>query len=467
MLASTVVLSGDSIAAASASWQSSSEGELEIDFAPPNQLGAGNYLETVTVNVCTDAACAHPIAGSPANVTVKYAVTGSALPPVSFYFPQPSGGFEADTADTSSETTTFTFYIKNIPPAGLYLLVTQPTGGFVTDVTNSVEPDSAGELVVTLTFTLQSPASLGSGYFNSSVSVAICYDQACTKPVSASPVRVPISYTVYLTQGKEYSLVSAAAAGGVSDLVYNSSRGSLYVTGLAGYPSTYSSAVTEVDPATGAVVSQQALQDGLSHVAVSDDGQYLYAASTTNSSIYRLQLPGLAADITIPLGSASTDWGIEANLAAGIAVAPGAAHTLAVALSHASGPNRSQGVVLFDDQTQRPQVLAPLGDYTRADSIAWGANAQTLFVSRESDELPEDWEIDNLGVDPSGVTLAGSINLTTSTDPSGQIVYASGKLYESTGFVRDANVPGRRWSDSVASDHSDSESLSHRLRDAR
>src|ERR1700675_5065166 len=82
-LSSSVTLSGDSVAAASATWQSNGEGELTIVFAPPDQLGAGNYTQTVTLNVCTDAACAHPIAGSPATVTVTYAVTGSALPPVS------------------------------------------------------------------------------------------------------------------------------------------------------------------------------------------------------------------------------------------------------------------------------------------------------------------------------------------------------------------------------------------------
>jgi hypothetical protein len=88
--------------------------------------------------------------------------------------------------------------------------------------------------------------------------------------------------------------------------------------------------------------------------------------------------------------------------------------------------------------SERAQVLAPLGNYTRADSIAWGANTGTMYVSRESDELPEDWEIDILSVDPSGVTLASSVNLTGTPDSSGSIVYASGKLYESTGFVRDA-----------------------------
>jgi hypothetical protein len=438
-LTGSVAFSGDYIATASASWQSSSEGELTIAFFSPDQLGAGNYSATVTVNVCSDTECAHPIQGSPAQVTVHYAVTGSALPPVSFYFTNPFSNFAATTSETSPETTNFTFDIKNVPPAGLYAVITQPKGGFVTGVSDSVTIDTAGELVVTLTMTLQSPASLGSGFFNSSVSVAICYDQACNNPVPGSPVSVPIYYEVYLTQGKEYSLVSSSAQG-ISDLAYDSASGSLYVTGLSGYNSGYSSAVTELDPVTGKILSQQSVPDGLRHIAVSDDGQFVYAASTTNSSIYRLNVPALTTDITIDLGSSSTDEGVEANIAGGIAVAPGAPRTLAVALSHAAGPNQSQGVAIFDDGTARPKVLAPLSNYTRADSIAWGANAQTLYDSRESDQQPEDWEIDALSVDSSGLTLSNSVGLTGTSDSAGLITYASGTLYESTGFLRDATT---------------------------
>ena len=436
MLTMIVTSSEDSVAAASATWKSNSYGDLTISFAPPVQVG--NYTPTVTVNVCTDTACAHPISGSPAQVFVHYSITGSTPPPVSFYFPQPGVDFQVTTSDTSPETANFDFYIKNVPPAGLYVQITQPENGFVQRVSDTVEPDSSGQLDVALILSLVSPASLGSGFFNSSVTVAICYDQACSNPVAGSPVSVPIEYEVYLTQGKEYSLVSSSV-GGISDLAYEASRGSLYVTGLAGYDnSIYSSAVTEVNPATGNSVTQLALGDGLSQIAVSDDGQYLYAASTTNSSIYRLVLPALTKDITIDLASASGGEGMEPNLAGGMAVAPGAPHTLAVALAHSSGSDQSQGVAIFDDGTERVQTLAPLGSYTSADRITWGANAGTLYASRESDQQPEDLEIDNLNVDPSGVTLVSSVNLTGTADTGGTLVYASGKLYESTGFVRDA-----------------------------
>jgi len=439
MLTSNVTLSGDQVATASVSWQSSGSGALTITFAPPTQLGAGSYSETVTFNVCTDSACAHPITAAPVMITVTYMVTGSALPPVSFYFPQPLTNFQATTSVTTPETTSFVFDIKNVPPAGLYLLITQPPGGFITNVTDTVEPDTAGDLVVTLNFTLASPASLGSGYFKSSVSVAVCYDQACKNAVTGSPVTVPIDYEVFLTQGKEYTLVSSTL-GGLSDLAYDSANQQLYVTSLAGYAAGSSGAVIQIDPATGNAASQQTITDGLATIALSDDGQFLYAGSKANSSVYRFTLPALQADITIPLGSASTPNGSDPNIAAQIAVAPSAAHTLAVALAHPTGPNFSQGIALFDDATELPLALAPLGYYASADFIAWGGTASTLYASRFSYQEPEDSEIDTVQAGPSGLTVQNAFSLIGGPDPGGAINYDSGEIYESTGFVRDAST---------------------------
>lgn len=436
-LYSGVAQSGDAVAQASAAWQTAGSGTLTVAFFPPAELGAGIYSETVTFNVCIDSACAQPITGAPVTITVNYTVTGSALAPVSFYFPQPITNFQATTSVTSAETATFEFIIQNVPPAGLFLVLTQPQGGFVTGVTDNVEPDSAGNLDVTINFTLVSPASLGSGYFKSSVSTAICYDRACQNPVTGSPVTVPIYYEVFLTEGKEYTLVSSSL-GGLSDLAYDSANQQLYVTTLAGYSAGTSGAVVQIDPATGNAIAQQTISDSLSTIALSGDGQLVYAGSKTNSSIYRLTLPALQSDITIPLGSLTTPTGSDPNIAAQIAVAPGAAHTLAVSLAHPTGPNFSQGIAVFDDAAERSQVIAPLGYFASADFIAWGSTASTLFASRYSYQLPQDWEIDALAVDSSGLSVQTAFNLTGGSDTGGLITYDNGNLYESTGIVRNA-----------------------------
>jgi len=303
---------------------------------------------------------------------------------------------------------------------------------------DTVSPDTSGQLDVTLNFTLASPASLGSGYFKSSISVAICYDSACTHGVAGSPITVPVQYEVFLTQGKEYTLASSSQ-GGVSDLAYDAINQQLYVTSLAGYSGGAPGTVSQIDPATGHTVAQASLSDDLATIAVSDDGQLLYAGSRTNTSIYRLTLPALQSDIAIPLGSGNTPLGPAPNIAAQMAVPPGAAHTLAVALTH-PGSIVSQGIVLFDDAVARTQAIAPLGDYTSADSIAWGASAATLYAYRVSDQLPLDREIDELQADASGLSVQNAFNLTGNVDTVGQIAYDGGTLYESSGFLRDAGT---------------------------
>jgi len=51
----------------------------EIRFVAASILGAGTYADTITVNVCIDAQCSKPIAGSPQSIAVNYTVTGNPI----------------------------------------------------------------------------------------------------------------------------------------------------------------------------------------------------------------------------------------------------------------------------------------------------------------------------------------------------------------------------------------------------
>jgi hypothetical protein len=430
--------SGDYVARASLSNQSAVAGTLTITFIAPALLGAGNYSETVTLNMCSDNACTHQISGAPANITVNYSVTGSALPSVSFNLVTPDAFFATTTSVTTSETTTFTIYFDNVPPAGLYLILRQPQGGFITNLTDSQAQDTAGNTIVTLNFTLASPASLGSGYFKSSVTLEACYDSACNNSVAGSPITVPINYEISLTQGMEYSLASSTL-GGVSDLAYDSANQQLYVTSRSGYPPGSQAAVSQIDPISGNVVSKSMINDDLTNIAVSDDGQLLYAGSAANAVVYRLTLPGLQPDITIPLGSVTEPpANVVPNVAAQLAVAPSAAHTLAVSLVPSENSTEPPGILMFDDAIERAQSIPQLGRFASADALAWGPTANILYASRFAYQGPLAQEIDVLQADPSGLSIQSDFDLTGGTDTFGAIRYDSGKLYEASGIVRDA-----------------------------
>jgi len=434
-LHSSVKWTGSAVAGASLVWQSPGSGQLTISFPSPSQMGVGSVTGSVTLSVCTDSACNDPIAGSPVTIPVQYEVT----PPPTFDFPQPQTGFEANTSQTSAQSTNFEFIIHNLPIQGLWIVIEQPSGGFITNISDTQQPTTDGDLDVTFTLQMVSPASLGSGYFSSSVTFQICYDEACTQPISGSPVTNTIDYTVYLTPGMEYS-VTSLSDGGISDVAYDSANQQLYVCGLSGYSSSISGAVAQIDPLTGSAITQLALNDGLSTIAVSSDGSLLYAGSTTNPSIYQLTLPSLQQNLVIPLGTTTVTGQNEANTAFQIAAAPGAPQTIAVSLTHPQGWQDNAGTEIFDGAVARAQPLAPLGFYAEPDVITWAGSATTLYAYQNSSEIPFDQEIDSVAADSNGLTVQSATVITGSADLVGALAYDQGDLYEQSGYVRDAST---------------------------
>src|SRR6185437_1964602 len=51
-----------------------------ITFANPSLLGAGVYHDSITLKVCSDAACTQQISGSPLTIPITYTVTGAPTP---------------------------------------------------------------------------------------------------------------------------------------------------------------------------------------------------------------------------------------------------------------------------------------------------------------------------------------------------------------------------------------------------
>ncbi|MBS0380461.1 MAG: hypothetical protein JSS29_18430 [Proteobacteria bacterium] len=432
--------SGTAIASASFAWSSSSSGALTVDFPVPAALGAGTYQGTVQLNICEDAACGKPVSGAPLSVQVSYTVTNNgSLGPVTFTVTPPFASYTDVTATTTPQQATFDVAVYNLPAAGLFLRLTQPTSGFVTQLSYVEEPLFGAQTGVDVEFTasLVSPASLGSGYFNSSVTFELCYDQACTQQVQGSPVVEPIDYTVYLTKGKEYTL-QTAAGGGVTDLAYDGAGQRLYASALAGYlNSPFTAAITQINPATGALGTQLTFAEGLATLAVSDDGSLIYAGSAVDPVVHRATLP-LSADIDIPLGSSGNPQA-QPNIAAQLLVAPGAPHTLIAALRYPSGLGTG-GTWVFDDATPRAQGLGSLGPNASPDSLSIGSTATTLYAYRYSYQLPFVEALDQVALGSGGLGVSSSIDLTptSATDAVVGIAYAGGMIYEQSGYVRDA-----------------------------
>ena len=433
-----ITVSGAAVSSATVTWDSASSGNLAIQLPDPASLGKGTFTGIVHLMVCNDVGCTQSIKGSPMDVRVTYEVSDDAT----FSFNQPSWRYQATTADTFAQTVGFSLYLQNISSTGLFIRPHQGSGGFLTNETYHTDDDSSGGVTLYIDLTVASPSSVGSGYFKQNLTIEICYDADCTRQLVGSPITQPLSYYVFMTPGKEYTLVNADLAG-TTDVAYDSASQKLVVTALNNYDTSNTGAVAQIDPASGAVGTQRLLSEDLVRIALSDDGQYAYAASSSVPTIHRLLLPTLASDLDIPLGSfGDPTTGGGANIAGDMAVAPGAAHTLAVSLAHNASAVQSAGTVIFDDAVPRTQTFEPVGLSQPADSLAWGDSASSLYALRSSPQAPMLQEIDALSVDTSGLSVGSSYAVDADADTAGKIAYSAGRIYDLAGIIRDAATGG-------------------------
>jgi hypothetical protein len=175
-----------------------------------------------------------------------------------------------------------------------------------------------------------------------------------------------------------FSITSNAASLNVldvegSDVIWNPSQQKLYVA-VPSAASADASTITVVDPIAGSIVSSQQLSSAASLLAISDDGQYLYAVIGGGTTIQRLTLPALTPDIQWSLGTDPTSG--NPNLAGDIKVQPGAPHTVAVSL----GESGYGSVGVFDDAAERSGVAGSVGNEV-GNSLQWKPDGSELYAA--------------------------------------------------------------------------------------
>ncbi|MDE2138406.1 MAG: hypothetical protein KGJ68_13320 [Gammaproteobacteria bacterium] len=422
--------SGSAVAGSSFVWQSSQAGSLTISFPGPAALGAGSFQGSVDLAVCLDAACAQPITASPAHIMVTYVVEPGSQPAASFTVGPGPAQITSPlfTSQTTSILDDFSFYVTDFPSSGLWVQIRQPAGG---PITSAALEDVTGPTAV-VGLTLKSPATLGPGIYNDSVSFSLCYDSTCQSLVAGSPVTEPIDFTVSASVGIEYTSQTATVPG-ASSVAWDPANQQLYATTVSGGADP--DALLQIDPLSGAVGPSLTLPVALTQLAISGDGQYAYVSSKDQPTIYRVQLPSLVSDLQIPLGSGANG----ANSVYQMAVAPGANQTLAVSLDSGGSTAYTAGIAVFDGATQRPNLLPPLNSLGEPAPLAWSDSAATLYALRSAPANPA-WlsEIDLVNVTTSGLAVGTAFPIDLQTDPLHAIFYAGGRLYGNDATVRDA-----------------------------
>jgi len=170
--------------------------------------------------------------------------------------------------------------------------------------------------------------------------------------------------------------------------------------------------IAVLDPSTAQIVGEQYAGSNPNVIAISDDGQFLYAGIDGSSSVQRFTLPSLTTDIHWSLGAKPFDGPL---FALDLQVPPGAPHTTAVTLGAFNvSPVAEGGIGIFDDAAMRPAV-APgfmFGGGVLYDSLQWGSDATTLYAANYEDT---GFDFYALSVNSAGVALASDYPNTFSS----------------------------------------------------
>jgi DNA-binding beta-propeller fold protein YncE len=157
--------------------------------------------------------------------------------------------------------------------------------------------------------------------------------------------------------------------------------GLLYV-GTAEGDGAYPNSIVAVDPNTASIVKTQQVNSNPDLVSVGAQGQYLYVAYAGSTNMTQLSLPGLQAPLTWTLRNPSNS---SVYWAGDMKTAPENPHTTAVTLFNLeSTPDETGGVVVYDDNVERPQFVPGFGTGNIYDTIAWGSTDQILTAACSS-----------------------------------------------------------------------------------
>jgi hypothetical protein len=395
---------------------------LIVTFQPPYQLKPGTYTDSLQIELCADSECVQPltqrqfvtltyvVGAAPAGQTPGVMLSTGSVSAQQFLTSMPIGFPKAPAV-----AVTFT----NVPVAPQ--VSTSTTHDGVDTAIYSATPAAIGG---NLSIYLLQPQKLGAGVYHDTVTVNACLDSGCENPLPA--VSLSVTYTVTNMVGGSNGYTINAWPITATDIVWDGVNSRLLVS--LPFGGGGSGSISVLDAATGALSSPAAVAGAPSVMAIASDSSYLYVGLADSSSIQRYALPGMTADIAIPLPA----YNGTSTYARTIEVAPDNAHTIAVTMQDAAG--NPMGLVIFDDAAARTSTfgfvnVTPL---KVIDSAVWGSTGAALYGT-SSNGVGQTAELYAFTVDASGVTPAGD----RTGEPSGREHFAQNLLYLDGGAVVD------------------------------
>jgi hypothetical protein len=427
----STAFSGSAVASASINWSPSlvngaQLGSLDLMLEPPAFMGSGTFHDTVTAYVCTDSKCANQIAGSPISVAVTYTVSGNAISDATYAILPTAIALEAP-SNGAAPSTAVNITAYRVPPYGAYVFPASESGGPVgtlsfKQTSANAEPYAYGTGVLTVNMKL--PATLGPGTYSDLITLSICYDSACTKPAAGTPVKIPVTYTVTASAGREFQEqfiqqnLTALAVDPTGTILYGTTAPSDLTS-----PTVVSAQLVQINPGTLAVTPLLTLPAAVSQIVVSSDGMYIYLLTEQlfpPIEVLRVRSADMTIDQTVPLMSLTVE-------PTQLAVSPINSNTWSAALSPAANV---WNVEIFDGTVARPNIWSVTSDVVYGNEGLWSSDGSTMYIL--------DANLNAVPVSASG--LGGGTQLQPGSSGQkgfdfGGIQLAGGRLFSGAGEV--------------------------------
>jgi len=347
-------------------------------------------------------------------------------------------------APQAATSQAFLFSVTTPPPASISTLSPSSTLAGAPSFTLTITGENivTGTVVqfngTTLTPITQASTMLAVTVPATLVETAGTYPVNIVSPgsVSSGPVTSnALDFTVNPLPSGEFIVDQAA-----NDIVADPVRSLLY----ASVPSTAASngnSVVVIDPTTGRITNTVSVGSEPNHLAISDDGQYLYVALDGSSQVERYILPDLTLDFTVSLGA---DPFFGANVALDLGVAPGSPHVWAVTSGNLGvSPAAQKGVQIYDDATPRGASVgrnSPHGGFDLLlGTIVWGKDSSVLYGANNEST---GFDLYVLPITSSGVGTITDYGAAMPGFNNGHIHFESktGFVYGDDGYVVDPST---------------------------
>jgi hypothetical protein len=197
-------------------------------------------------------------------------------------------------------------------------------------------------------------------------------------------------------------------------------------------------AIVAFTGATGAVAFAIPVSGTPRHLALSDDGAYLYAAFDEAPVVRRIKVSSRAQDLSFDLAT-----GTPLLVANDLVVVPGSPHAVVVARNDPHTSPGARGVAVYDDGVQRGAIAlaSPIGGELASDQLAATDNPAVVYGL---DAATTEHAVRRYTVSLTGGVTAGERRLGLfNAFWDGEISFGFGRLFGTGGSVVLAE-PGTR-----------------------